>query len=148
MRALIQRVTRAKVSVNGVPVGVIGRGMLVFLGIKKGDTTKNCLELASKLIYLRIFQDDEGKMNRSILDIDGQMLVVSQFTLYGSTVKGNRPSFSDAASAQEAKPLYDFFVLQCKESGIVVETGQFQAQMDVELSNDGPVTLLCCSEND
>lgn len=148
MMALLQRVSWAKVSVEGETVGVIGPGLLVFLGIKKGDTTDNSQELSTKVLHLRIFRDELQKMNKSLLDVAGELLVVSQFTLYGNTIKGNRPSFSRAAAAEDARFLYEDFISRCKSAGVVVASGMFQAQMNVELSNDGPVTLLCKSEND
>lgn len=145
--ALVQRVNWARVNVEGAAVGVIGKGLLVFLGVKRGDSEVNARELAAKVRNLRIFADETGKMNRNVVDVAGDLLVVSQFTLYGNTVKGNRPSFSDAAPAEIARPLYEDFVKHCQEGGITVATGVFQAEMEVLLSNEGPVTLLCRSEN-
>ncbi len=145
--AVIQRVANATVKVDGEAVGAIGRGLLVFLGVKKGDTARNSQELADKIVNLRIFSDEAGKMNRSVKDESGEILVVSQFTLYGNTEKGNRPSFSAAAPAAEARMLYQGFVERCTATGLKIATGLFQAHMEVELTNDGPVTLLCLSEN-
>jgi len=146
MRALVQRVSEASVMAGNALSGQIGRGILVFLGVHQNDTEANADYLAGKCIQLRIFPDAEGKMNLSLQDIAGEMLVVSQFTLYGETRKGNRPSYSDAARPEVAVRLYDYFVNVCKEKGINVATGIFQAHMDVRLVNDGPVTLLCYSE--
>jgi len=146
MRALVQRVSEASVMAGNALSGQIGRGILVFLGVHQNDTEANADYLAGKCIQLRIFPDAEGKMNLSLQDIAGEMLVVSQFTLYGETRKGNRPSYSDAARPEVAVRLYDYFVNVCKEKGINVATGIFQAHMNVRLVNDGPVTLLCYSE--
>jgi D-tyrosyl-tRNA(Tyr) deacylase len=121
--------------------------MLVFLGIHENDTKANADHLASKVIQLRIFPDSEGKMNLSLRDISGELLVVSQFTLYGETRKGNRPSYSQAARPEVAVLLYEYFVKVCREKGVSVSTGVFQADMRVRLINDGPVTLFCYSEN-
>ncbi|HWF45426.1 MAG TPA: D-aminoacyl-tRNA deacylase [Bryobacteraceae bacterium] len=143
MRALIQRVLEARVEVDGVAVGEIGRGLLVFLGIRNGDSGEHAELLSRKVIQLRIFPDEQGKMNRSLLDVSEKLLVVSQFTLYGDTRKGNRPSYSEAARPEVAKQLYEKFVELCRTKGILVETGRFQAHMNVYLVNDGPVTLLC-----
>ena len=142
MRALIQRVSSASVEVNGEITGKIGPGLLVFLGVKTGDTEKDVQFVADKCVNLRVFEDDEGKMNRSLLDVNGEMLVVSQFTLYGDTRKGRRPGFSEAADPAVSEPLYERFVEAVKNSGVQVGTGVFGAQMDVSLVNKGPVTLL------
>jgi len=147
MRALVQRVSEASVTVENTISGEIGRGILVFLGVHANDNEANADYLANKVIQLRIFPDAEGRMNRSLRDILGEMLVVSQFTLYGETKKGNRPSYSEAARPEVAVRLYDYFVKVCRETGIKVSTGVFQAEMQVRLINDGPVTLLCYSEN-
>ena len=147
MIALLQRVTRASVTVEGKVVGQIEKGLLVLLGIRDDDREDNARRLASKVIQLRAFSDHSGKMNLSALDIQGQILVVSQFTLYGDTDKGNRPSYSHAASPDLANPLYLLFTEECRRSGLAVETGIFGAHMKVELENDGPVTFLCRSEN-
>ena len=146
MRALVQRVSEASVTVERAVVGEIGRGILVFLGVHDDDTEANADYLASKVIQLRIFPDSDCKMNLSLRDISGEMLVVSQFTLYGDTRKGNRPSYSDAARPEVAVRLYDYFVQKCRERGVSVATGTFQADMQVRLINDGPVTLFCHSE--
>jgi D-tyrosyl-tRNA(Tyr) deacylase len=147
MRALVQRVSEASVQVEQRISGQIGRGILVFLGIHLNDKDANADYLAKKVIQLRIFPDAKSKMNLSLRDISGEMLVVSQFTLYGETEKGNRPSYSQAARPEVAVRLYDYFVKICRESDIRVATGVFQADMKVSLINDGPVTLLCYSEN-
>ena len=143
MRALIQRVLGAKVEVDGVSVGEIAQGLLVFLGIRHGDDDADAELLSRKVVQLRIFADEAGKMNRSLLEISGKLLVVSQFTLYAETRRGNRPSYSDAAPPEMAKRLYEKFVELCQTKGILVETGRFQAHMKVYLVNDGPVTILC-----
>ncbi|HEX4229198.1 MAG TPA: D-aminoacyl-tRNA deacylase [Bryobacteraceae bacterium] len=143
MRALVQRVLEARVEVDGVAVGQIGRGVLVFLGVRNGDSDEQAELLSRKVVQLRIFPDDEGKMNRSLLEVSGKLLVVSQFTLYGDTRKGNRPSYSEAARPEIANRLYEKFVELCRTKGILVETGRFRAHMNVYLVNDGPVTLLC-----
>jgi D-aminoacyl-tRNA deacylase len=142
----VQRVSEASVTVRGLVTGEIRQGLLVFVGVRKDDTHSRAEQLAQKVISLRIFADNNGKMNRSLLDISGQMLVVSQFTLYGDTRKGNRPCFSEAANSDSAEQLYEYFVTQCRRSGVPVVTGVFQAHMEVRLVNDGPVTLMCCSE--
>jgi D-aminoacyl-tRNA deacylase len=143
MRALIQRVSRASVLIEGKVHSKIESGLLVFIGIKNGDTTGDALFLAEKCCSLRIFEDPEEKMNLSVRDIGGSILVVSQFTLYGDTRKGNRPSFTDAASPEIAEPLYNAFVnhLRLQLGNDHVATGVFRAMMDIELVNDGPVTL-------
>jgi D-aminoacyl-tRNA deacylase len=142
MRAVIQRVTYAKVEVDGKIRGEIGAGVLVLLGIAKTDTAQDADILAAKTVQLRIFNDDAGKMNRGLLDIGGAMLAVSQFTLYGDCRKGRRPSFDDAAPAEQARELYGHFVAAAGRLGVRVETGVFQAHMAVTLENDGPVTLI------
>lgn len=141
MRLVIQRVSNAHVTVADEIVGQIGAGLCVFLGIGKNDSEKNADSLAEKMSNLRIFEDDQGKMNRSVRDVGGEILVVSQFTLYGNAEKGRRPSFIDAARPELAIPLYERFVQLLRERGVPVETGEFGAMMDVELVNDGPVTL-------
>lgn len=146
MRAVIQRVSRAKVTVGGETVGEIRRGILVLLGVAEDDTEKEALYLLEKTLNLRIFEDADGKMNSSLLDIKGALLVVSQFTLYGDVRRGRRPSFIRAAAPNEANRLYEYFVETARKQIGKVETGRFQAMMDVELVNDGPVTILLDSE--
>jgi D-aminoacyl-tRNA deacylase len=143
MRALVQRVSQASVSVGGVLTGEIGSGLLVFLGVKVGDSQAAAAKLVRKISQLRIFADEAGKMNLSLLDISGAMLVVSQFTLYADTTKGNRPSYISAARPEVAQALYEFFLSECRQLGLRVESGVFQAHMNVQLTNDGPVTILC-----
>jgi D-tyrosyl-tRNA(Tyr) deacylase len=142
MRAVIQRVTRARVSVEGEVCGQINRGLLVLLGVAKSDTQADADYLAQKISRLRIFENENAKMNLSVKDIGGGILAVSQFTLYGDVRRGRRPSFDDAAAPEAARPIYEYFVKQIRESGLVCETGRFQAAMEVELVNDGPVTIL------
>jgi D-tyrosyl-tRNA(Tyr) deacylase len=142
MRAVLQRVTQAKVEVNGAVTGEIARGLLVLLGVSKTDAPKDADFLAEKILNLRIFEDEAGKMNRSLIDTGGALLVVSQFTLYGDCRKGRRPSFDAAAPAEQAKFLYEYFVVVARRSGLRVETGVFQAPMAVSLTNDGPVTIM------
>ncbi|MBX9678708.1 MAG: D-tyrosyl-tRNA(Tyr) deacylase [Gemmataceae bacterium] len=142
MRAVLQRVTRASVTVEGATIGEIGRGLLVLLGIAPTDTTENARWLAEKIVGLRIFNDDEGKMNRDVVEVGGSVLIVSQFTLYGDARKGRRPSFIAAAPPAIAIPLYEQFVNGIKSLGVPTATGKFGADMQVELMNDGPVTLI------
>ncbi len=142
MRAVLQRVTRSKVVVDGEIVGSIGKGLNVLLGISKDDTMEDIPYLKDKIINLRIFEDEEGKMNRSLLDVGGEILLISQFTLYGDCRKGRRPNFMDALGGDEAKKIYDEFVKSLKETGIKVETGIFGAHMEVTIDNDGPVPLI------
>jgi D-tyrosyl-tRNA(Tyr) deacylase len=142
MRVILQRVSRASVEVEGRIVGEIGGGLLVLLGVAKPDTAADADALVSKILNLRIFADDAGKMNRSILDCGGGLLVVSQFTLYGDCTRGRRPGFDNAAPAEQARALYEHFVETARRSGLKVETGTFQAHMAVSLVNDGPVTFL------
>jgi D-tyrosyl-tRNA(Tyr) deacylase len=146
LRAVIQRVTRASVRVNARVAGEIGSGLLVLLGVGRTDNPESAVYLAEKIANLRIFSDAAGKMNLSLLDMGGSALVVSQFTLYGDTRGGRRPSFIQAALPEEASRLYEEFVLSMRALGIKVETGVFQAHMQVELVNDGPVTILLDSE--
>ena len=134
--------SRAEVSVAGEPVGRIGHGLCVFLGIGKNDGESNADHLAEKIKNLRIFEDENGKLNRSVEEVREEVLVVSQFTLYGDCRKGNRPSFSDAAPHDVAEKLYEYFVQRLRNSGLKVATGQFKARMDVILTNDGPMTLI------
>lgn len=142
MRAVLQRVSRARVTVDGETVGEIGAGILVLLGVSRADTEKEAVYLVEKTLNLRVFEDAEGKMNLSLPDIKGELLVVSQFTLYGDARRGRRPSFIEAAAPDEANRLYEFFVSEARKQIAKVETGKFQAMMDVELVNDGPVTIL------
>jgi D-tyrosyl-tRNA(Tyr) deacylase len=142
MRAVVQRVSRAEVRVGGEVTGRIGSGLAVLLGVGKGDTERAVEFLLDKIVGLRIFPDAEGKMNLSLEQTGGGLLVVSQFTLYGDTRKGRRPSFVDAAAPEEANRLYEHFVRLARERGLEVGTGVFQAMMEVDLVNDGPVTLI------
>ena len=142
MRMVIQRVSEASVSVDGDIVGKIGKGIAVLLGVAKGDTEQQAEWLANKLVNLRIFEDSAGKMNLSLQEIHGDLLVVSQFTLLGDCRKGRRPGFSHAALPEEADRLYQYFVKYVQSQGITVETGQFQAKMLVNICNDGPVTFV------
>ena len=142
MRAVVQRVRRAAVSVDGRHLGGIGRGLLVFVGVALHDAPADVEYIANKIRDLRIFPDDEGRMNRSVVDVGGELLVVSQFTLQGDCRKGRRPSFDAAAAPALAEALYEDVVRRLRETGLRVGTGKFQAQMAVELVNDGPVTML------
>ena len=146
MRAIIQRVTRARVTVASHVAGEIQTGVLILLGVGRADTPESAEYLAEKIANLRIFADYAGKMNRSLVEIGGSALVVSQFTLYGDTRGGRRPSYIQAASPEEANRLYEEFVRRLRSFGVQVETGVFQAHMEVELVNDGPVTILLDSE--
>ena len=142
MRAVVQRVTRARVVVAGATVGAIGPGLCVLLGVAAGDESGAAERLAEKIARLRIFENDAGKFDLSLLDLGGEALVVSQFTLIADTTQGNRPSFSDAAQPEQAEPLYEVFCTSLRGLGVVVQTGLFGARMQVELLNDGPVTLV------
>lgn len=142
MRAVVQRVSEASVSVDGEVVGSIGRGVVVLIGVTQGDGEAEARFLAGKVANLRIFADDEGKFNRSALDVNGEALVISQFTLYGDARKGRRPSFVHAAPPETAEPLIERFVSFLKEDGLHVETGVFGAMMMVKIHNDGPVTII------
>ncbi len=142
MKALLQRVTEASVSVGGEVVGRIGPGLVVFVGVARGDTEKDAQYLAQKIVNLRLFSDEGGKFNLSALDIKGELLVVSQFTLLADTRKGRRPDFIEAAPPAQAKELIEQFVEQAHATGLKVETGRFQQYMQVEIHNDGPVTIL------
>ncbi|NVM56694.1 MAG: D-tyrosyl-tRNA(Tyr) deacylase [Desulfobacterales bacterium] len=142
MRAVVQRVTSSKVQVGDKTVGRIGPGLLVLLGISRSDEEKDADYLSDKIVHLRIFEDDDGKMNRSLIEKCGEIMVVSQFTLLGDCRKGRRPSFIEAATPERAQKLYEYFVDQLKSKGIPVATGEFQAKMAVCLVNDGPVTLI------
>jgi D-aminoacyl-tRNA deacylase len=146
MRAVLQRVSRARVMVDGQITGEIGLGLLVLLGVAKEDKASTAAQLAEKTAQLRIFNDEQGKMNISLLEKGGAALVVSQFTLYGDVSKGRRPAFPDAAPPAEAKQLYEEYVRCLRAAGVRVETGVFQAHMEVELVNDGPVTILLDSQ--
>jgi len=142
LRIVLQRVSRATVRVEQQKITSIDKGIALLIGIGKGDEVLDLLRLAQKVVELRIFEDQAGKMNRSLRDVEGEILAVSQFTLYGDTKKGRRPSFSKAASPQEAKPLFDAFISALKAKGVPVKTGVFGARMEVELVNDGPVTFI------
>lgn len=146
MRAVVQRVSRASVSVNGQEIGSIGNGLLVLLGISVKDNDTDIQYVADKILNLRIFDDAEGTMNLSAIDVSAELLIVSQFTLYGDTRRGRRPSYINAASPNDAKTLYEKFVEECRKVLPKVETGKFQAMMDVELVNSGPVTIIIDSE--
>jgi len=147
VKALLQRVTGASVSVAGEVVGRIGRGLVVFVGIAIGDTEKDIQYLAQKLVNLRIFADQKDRFNLSALDIKGELLLVSQFTLLADTRKGRRPSFTDAAPPAQAEALFGQFVEQVRATGLKVETGRFQQYMQVEIHNDGPVTIMLDSQD-
>ncbi len=142
MRVLLQRAKDASVTVGGEITGSINKGYVLLVGITHEDTEKEANYIANKIAGLRIYEDDEGKMNRSINEVDGAILSVSQFTLYGNVNKGRRPSFIDAAKTDKAEPLWEYFNEQLRGLGLHVETGQFGAMMDVQLTNDGPVTLM------
>lgn len=146
MRAVIQRVSRANVTVADELIGEIGKGLVVLVGIGRDDTKVEAAYLVDKIAALRIFDDDDGKMNLSVKDVDGGLLIISQFTLYGDVRRGLRPSWIDAAPPEVAEPLYDFFVRQARAAVADVATGKFQAMMQVELVNDGPVTILLDSK--
>lgn len=147
MRALLQRVSSASVTVNGRTIGQIARGFVVLLGVTHSDTTAEADWLANKIAGLRLFEDDADKMNLGLADVDGSVLVVSQFTLYGDARKGKRPSFTAAARPEQAEPLVDYFCEQLRQNGLTVATGQFGAMMQVQIHNDGPVTLMLEKEN-
>ncbi len=147
MRAVVQRVRQARVQVDGQTVGEIGRGYVLLLGVRTTDGETEATALAEKVAHLRIMEDEDGKMNRSILDSGGAVLSVSQFTLYGDTHKGRRPSFIDAAPPEQAEVLYDAFNARLRAQGVLVQTGRFGAMMVVEIHNDGPVTLLLDTED-
>jgi len=146
MRAVVQLVKKASVSVNNTVISKISQGLLVFLGVRKNDTPNDAKMLAEKIAHLRIFPDQGKLMNLSVLDVEGQMLIVSQFTLYGDCRKGRRPSYSAAAPPYQAEELYELFIREIAKRGVHVASGKFQAMMDVALINDGPVTLLLDSE--
>ncbi|MHB8989516.1 MAG: D-aminoacyl-tRNA deacylase [Desulfobulbia bacterium] len=146
MRAVVQRVSQASVQVDGQICGAIGPGLLVLLGVGKNDSEQDAVLLADKIVNLRIFDDEQGLMNRSLLEVQGEMLVVSQFTLFGDCRKGRRPSYSTAAPPAEAASLYERFIREIRTKQITVATGKFQTMMDVTLINNGPVTLLLDTE--
>lgn len=145
MRAVVQRVKNAKVEVKGRITGEISNGLLIFLGVGQGDSEEDCEYLANKIANLRIFPDENDLMNRSLIDINGEALVVSQFTLWGDCRKGRRPSFAKAAKPGDAEALYEYFIVKMKNTGLELATGKFQEMMDVSLVNDGPVTLILSS---
>ena len=147
MRALIQRVSSARVEVEGIVTGSIAAGLLVLLGVRKDDTEAEADALLDKLLGLRVFEDAEGKMNLSLVDTGGALLVVSQFTLYGDTRKGRRPSFDMAAPPEQANRLYEHFVAMARQRGVETQTGVFRAMMSVSLTNEGPVTFLIETKN-
>jgi len=142
MKAVLQRVTQSTVTVDNQIVGEIGRGLMVLLGVDRRDAQKEAVYLAEKIIHLRIFEDQDGKLNRSLKDVGGNMMVVSQFTLLGDCRKGRRPSFGEAAAPEQAEALYAHFVRTVEQMGVTVATGRFRATMQVSLTNDGPVTLI------
>lgn len=142
MRAVLQRVKEARVTVNGEKAGEIGPGLLIFMGVEKDDTPADAVYMASKIVSLRIFDDGSDKINLSLLDVGGECLIVSQFTLLSDCRKGKRPSFDQAAPPALARQLYEFFVTEVRRLGVPVATGEFQAKMEVSLVNDGPVTIL------
>jgi D-aminoacyl-tRNA deacylase len=146
MRAVVQRVSQAKVTVNGKITGEIAEGVLVLLGVGRDDTEADAIYLAEKIAGLRVFEDAQEKMNRSVQDVGGSVLAVSQFTLYGDVRRGKRPTFDDAAPPEKARLLYEFFVEKIRAAGLRCETGRFQAMMKVELVNNGPVTILLDSK--
>lgn len=146
MRFVIQRVTRSSVSVDGTTIGKIGKGFLVLIGISQKDTQETADRLVKKMTGLRIFEDENGKTNLSLADVGGELLLISQFTLYANCKKGNRPSFTEAGSPEKANALYEYIIQACREKVPVVETGSFGAEMEVSLVNDGPFTILLDSE--
>lgn len=147
MRVVLQRTNHSSVSVDDQIVGQIDKGFVLLVGITHDDTIKDADILVKKIINLRVFEDEEGKMNHSLIDVNGAVLSISQFTLYGNVKKGNRPSFTNAAKPDQAQKLYDYFNHQLCEQGITVETGIFGAMMDVQIQNDGPVTIILQSED-
>jgi D-tyrosyl-tRNA(Tyr) deacylase len=148
MRAVVQRVSKGSVTVEGREIGSIGKGFVVLLGVSGDDGLEDVEYLADKIVNLRVFEDSDGKMNLSLKDVGGDLLVISQFTLYGDCRKGRRPSFTQAAPPEGAEELYEEFVKECRLRDVRVETGQFQAHMEVELVNDGPVTLIIYSKRE
>ncbi len=147
MKALVQRVAKASVSVSGEVVGEIGLGLVVFIGVARGDTERDALYLVEKIVNLRIFADEDGKFNLSALEIGGEILIISQFTLLADIRKGRRPSFEEAAPPEQAEALVDFFIGRVRDIGLKVETGWFQQHMLVEIHNDGPVTIALNSKD-
>lgn len=148
MRTVVQRVSRGRVVVDGRETGSIGTGFVILLGVGGDDGREDAEYLAEKIVNLRVFEDSDGKMNLSLKDVGGELLIISQFTLHGDCRKGRRPSFTGAAPPEKAEALYDEFVSMCRQKGVNVETGQFQAHMQVELINDGPVTLIINSKRE
>lgn len=148
MRAVVQRCSRCRVLSEGEETGRIGKGLAVLLGVKKGDTEEDCRYMADKLLHLRIFEDEEEKMNLSVQDAGGSMMIISQFTLYGDCRHGRRPSFFEAEAPERADELYRQVVSLCRQAGMTVETGRFRTHMKVELENDGPVTILLDSRKE
>lgn len=146
MKCVIQRVSSSKVTVDNVVIGSIGAGLNILLGVKEGDTAEDIKKLVTKIVNLRIFQDENNKMNLSLLNVNGEALIISQFTLIGNLKRGRRPSFDKSAKPEIAKNLYEEFVKEVSDSGVQVETGKFGAMMDVEIHNDGPVTFILDSE--
>lgn len=146
MRVVLQRVSEASVTVDGETQGAIGAGLLVLLGIQKGDSSTEADKLVEKILHLRIFPDDKGKMNLSLVEVSGDLLVVPQFTLYADTSKGHRPSYAKAEAPEEAERLYEYFISVCRSRGFRVQIGRFRAHMQVALVNEGPVTIICDSE--
>lgn len=146
MRFVIQRVTQSSVSVDGTVIGKIGKGLLVLIGVAEEDTEETADKLVRKLTGLRVFEDENGKTNLTLADVKGELLLISQFTLYANCKKGNRPSFTEAGSPQKANALYEYIIAKCRENVPIVETGSFGAEMKVSLVNDGPFTVLLDSE--
>ena len=146
MRFVIQRVTQSSVSVDGTVIGKIGKGLLVLIGVAEEDTEETADKLVRKLTGLRVFEDENGKTNLSLADVKGELLLISQFSLYANCKKGNRPSFTEAGSPQKANALYEYIIAKCRENVPIVETGSFGAEMKVSLVNDGPFTVLLDSE--
>ena len=146
MRAVVQRVSEAGVKVNGATIGQIKKGLLLLLGVRAEDTPEDIRYLADKVVNLRIFEDENEKMNLSLLDVKGEIMIISQFTLYGDCRKGRRPSFDKAARPEQARALYEMFIHEVRGYGVNTQTGEFQAHMDVSLVNDGPVTLIVDTE--
>lgn len=146
MRFVIQRVTQSSVSIDGTVIGKIGKGLLVLIGVAEEDTEETADKLVRKLTGLRVFEDENGKTNLSLADVKGELLLISQFTLYANCKKGNRPSFTEAGSPQKANALYEYIIAKCRENVPIVETGSFGAEMKVSLVNDGPFTIILDSD--